>query len=155
MCSTMSKDMLKVGDEAPDFTLKAQTGETIRLSSFRGNKNVVLFFYPKDNTPGCTKEACAFRDSYAEFADRDTIVLGISSDSGESHERFASKYALPFLLLTDAGGTLRKSYGVGRTLGIMPGRATFVIDRQGLIAAVFSSQFQPEEHVRTALAALR
>jgi thioredoxin-dependent peroxiredoxin len=146
--------MLQVGDTAPDFTLVAQNGEPVRLSSFQGSKNVVLFFYPKDDTPGCTKEACAFRDSYADFLDRGTAVLGVSSDSSVSHQQFASKYSLTFPLLTDTGGKLRNAYGVGRTLGIIPGRATFVIDKQGVIRAAFSSQFQPEEHVRTALAAL-
>jgi peroxiredoxin Q/BCP len=146
--------MLQVGDTAPDFTLAAQNGEPVRLSSFRGSKNVVLFFYPKDDTTGCTKEACAFRDSYADFLSRATAVLGVSSDSGVSHQQFASKYSLPFPLLTDKGGKLRRVYGVGRTFGIIPGRATFVIDKQGIVRAAFSSQFQPEEHVRTALAAL-
>ena len=146
--------MLKVGDEAPDFALQAQTGEEIRLRTFRGEKNVVLFFYPKDDTPGCTKEACAFRDSYDDFMSRDTMVLGISSDSGDSHRRFASKYGLPFPLLIDTGNEVRHAFGVSRTLGLIPGRATFVINKRGVIAAAFQSQFQPEEHVRTALAAL-
>lgn len=146
--------MLQRGDTAPDFALPAHTGETVRLSDFRGQKAVVLFFYPKDNTPACTKEACTFRDSYADFLSRDTVVLGISSDTAESHEHFASKYNLPFPLLSDTGGKVRQAYGIGRTLGLMPGRATFVIDPQGIIQAAFSSQFQPEQHIRTALAAL-
>lgn len=125
----------------------------MRLSSFRGSKNVVLFFYPKGDTPGCTKEACSFRDAYAEFVDRGTAVLGVSSDSGASHGKFAAKHSLPYPLLSDEGGQVRKQYGVGRTLGLLPGRATFVIDKQGVIRAAFSSQFQPEEHVRIAIAA--
>jgi thioredoxin-dependent peroxiredoxin len=146
--------MLKPGDAAPEFDLPSQGGERVRLSDFRGTRNVVLFFYPKDDTPGCTKEACTFRDSYAEFLSRDTVVLGVSSDSAQSHTQFASKYALPFPLLSDSGGNTRRAYGVSRTLGIMPGRATFVIDKQGSVKAVFVSQFQPEQHVRTALEAL-
>lgn len=148
------KGMLNPGAAAPDFELPAHTGEKIRLSSFRGSKAVVLFFYPKDETPGCTKEVCAFRDSYADFASQNTVVLGVSSDSGTSHDRFANKHNLPFPLLSD-DGTLRRAYGVGRTLGIIAGRATFVIDKEGVIRAAFSSQFQPGEHVRTALAALQ
>ena len=147
--------MLKPGTSAPDFALQAHTGDTVHLSSFRGKKAVVLFFYPKDDTPGCTKEACTFRDSYSDFTNQDTVVLGISSDSGASHQRFASKYTLPFPLLSDPGGKVRNQYDVGRTLGLIPGRATFVIDKRGLIKAAFSSQFQPEEHIRTALAALK
>jgi peroxiredoxin Q/BCP len=147
--------MLNPGETAPDFELEAHTGEKVRLSSFRGRKAVVLFFYPKDDTAGCTKEACSFRDNYAEFVSQDTAVLGISSDSGESHQQFASKYNLPFSLLSDPGGRVRSAYGVGRTLGIIPGRATFVIDKVGVIRSAFSSQFQPEEHVRTALSVLQ
>lgn len=146
--------MLKAGDPAPDFDLPSQTGERVRLSDFRGEKNVVLFFYPKDDTAVCTKEACSFRDSYAEFASRDTVVLGISSDSTDSHARFASKYSLPFPLLADANGKIRHAYQVSRTLGVIPGRATFVIDKKGVIQSVFSAQFQAEEHVRTALQTL-
>jgi thioredoxin-dependent peroxiredoxin len=146
--------MLRAGDTAPDFELPSHAGEVVRLSSFRGKQNIVLFFYPKDDTPGCTKEACTFRDSYAEFANRDSVVLGVSSDSGGSHARFANKYSLPFPLLVDAGGKVRQLYQVPRTLGVMPGRATYVIDKQGVIREVFVSQFQPQEHVRRALAAL-
>jgi thioredoxin-dependent peroxiredoxin len=147
--------MLQTGDTAPDFELPSQIGDTVRLSDFKGKQNVVLFFYPKDDTPGCTKEACTFRDAYAEFSSRDTVVLGISSDSGESHGRFATKYSLPFPLLADAGGKIRKAYEVPRTLGLMPGRATYVIDKEGIIREIFVSQFQPEEHVRRALNALQ
>jgi peroxiredoxin Q/BCP len=147
--------MLRTGENAPDFTLVTEMGESIQLSAFRGLKNVVLFFYPKDDTPGCTKEACAFRDAYAEFVRQDTVVLGIGSDSEDSHQRFASKYSLPFPLLVDEGGQVRRAYGISRTLGVIPGRATFVIDKRGIVQAAFSAQFQPEEHVRTALAALR
>ena len=146
--------MLQVGDPAPDFELPTQTGGTLGLSAFRGKQNVVLFFYPKDDTAGCTKEACTFRDVYAEFASRDAAVLGISSDSGASHSRFAEKYSLPFPLLTDSGGKVRKLYQVPRTFGLLPGRATYIIDKQGTIRGIFVSQFQPEEHVRRALAAL-
>lgn len=146
--------MLKAGEKAPDFDLPSQNGEHVRLSDFRGKKNVVLFFYPKDDTTVCTKEACSFRDSYADFGNRDTVVLGVSSDSADSHASFARKYSLPFPLLTDKGGKTRREYQVSRTLGVIPGRATFVIDKEGIIQSAFSAQFQAEEHVRTALEAL-
>ena len=146
--------MLKPGDKAPDFELASQTGERIRLSQFEGTQNVVLFFYPKDDTPGCTKEACAFRDRYEDFVSRDTAVLGISSDSASSHDKFAAKHRLPFPLLADQGGAVRQKFGVNRTFGILPGRATFVIDKTGLVRNVFVSQFQFEAHIQDSLQAL-
>jgi len=146
---------LAVGDRAPDFALPSATGATVRLSDFRGKKAVVLYFYPKDDTPGCTKEACSFRDSYEEFTTAGAEVIGVSSDSGESHQGFASKYKLPFTLLSDRGGQLRKQYGVPATLGLLPGRVTFVIDREGVVRHVFNSQLAATRHVSEALAALR
>jgi len=111
----------------------------------------VLFFYPKDDTPGCTKEACAFRDDYEEFGKLDAEVVGISSDSVESHRSFARKHRLPFTLLSDEGGKVRKLYGVSNTLGLFPGRVTYVIDEQGVIKHVFSSQLGTKRHVEEAL----
>lgn len=145
---------LKPGDPAPDFELKDQNGETVRLSGFRGRSAVVLYFYPKDDTSGCTKEACAFRDRFAAFRGLEAEVLGVSSDSEASHRAFVAKYNLPFRLLSDAGGRARKLYRVKSTLGVIPGRETFVIDREGILRAAFASQFKPEEHIRRALAAL-
>jgi peroxiredoxin Q/BCP len=145
---------LKPGDPAPDFELKDQNGEAVRLSGFRGQNAVVLYFYPKDDTSGCTKEACAFRDQFAAFRGLNAEVLGVSSDSEVSHRAFAAKYNLPFRLLSDPGGRVRNLYGVKSTLGMIPGRETFVIDRQGTIRVRFASQFKPEEHIRRALAAL-
>jgi peroxiredoxin Q/BCP len=144
-----------VGDEAPGFALPDAQGETVRLADFRGRKAVVLYFYPKDDTPGCTKEACAFRDAYEDFVDEGAEVIGVSSDSGDSHARFASKHRLPFRLVSDRDGAVRRSYGVPATLGLLPGRVTFVIDRAGRVRGVFNSQLQAERHVREALAALR
>jgi peroxiredoxin Q/BCP len=146
---------LAVGDRAPDFALPDASGATIRLSDFRGKKAVVLYFYPKDDTPGCTKEACGFRDSYEEFAGAGAEVIGVSSDSGDSHRGFASKYKLPFTLLSDRGGKVRQQYGVPATLGLLPGRVTFVIDRDGVVRHVFNSQLAATRHVGEALAALR
>jgi thioredoxin-dependent peroxiredoxin len=144
-----------VGDPAPDFTLPASTGETISLSDFRGRAEVVLFFYPKDNSPACSAEACSFRDSYEAFRDAGAEVIGISADSLESHNRFAKQFRLPFLLLSDSGGSVRSRYGVSRTFGLIPGRATFLIDKQGIVRHVFSSQFQPNKHVTEMLGILR
>jgi thioredoxin-dependent peroxiredoxin len=146
---------VKEGDQAPDFVLPDRTGKMIRLSEFRGRKAVVLYFYPKDDTPGCTKESCAFRDSYQDFQDAGAEVIGVSSDSTESHGRFAAKHRLPFTLLSDQGGRVRQRYGIPATLGLLPGRVTFVIDRGGVVRRTFNSQFQATQHVVEALEALR
>jgi peroxiredoxin Q/BCP len=116
---------------------------------------VVLFFYPKDNSAVCTREACAFRDAYEDFVAAGATVVGVSSDTAESHQQFAAQHRLPFLLATDADGSLRRAFGVSKTLGIIPGRVTFVIDRQGVVRHVFSGQFVADRHVREALAAVR
>jgi len=114
-----SSGAIAVGDRAPDFGLPDRNGKTVHLSDFRG-KPVVLYFYPKDDTPGCTKESCTFRDQYQDFQDAGAEVIGVSSDSSESHEKFATKYRLPFVLLSDRGGATRKLYGVPSTLGVLP-----------------------------------
>jgi peroxiredoxin Q/BCP len=145
---------LTPGDSAPEFELQDQYGRTVRLSDFRG-RPVVLFFYPKDDTTGCTKEACRFRDELHEFAQRKAYVLGISSDSVESHARFAAKFSLPYPLLSDTNGQIRKLYGVKKTLGLLPGRQTFVIDAEGKLLHTFSSASQFERHIDEALRALK
>ncbi len=144
-----------VGDPAPDFALPDRSGRTVRLGDYRGQKAVVLYFYPKDDTPGCTKEACSFRDQYQDFQDAGAEVIGVSSDAEASHEKFAAKHRLPFVLLADRSGVVRKQYGVPATLGLLPGRVTFVIDRQGIVRHVFNSQLQATRHVEEAIAALR
>jgi peroxiredoxin Q/BCP len=146
----MSK--VKVGDPAPDFTLTSGEGEQIRLSDFRDKKTVVLFFYPKDDSPGCTVEVCNFRDSHSQFAGAGAEVIGVSSDSEESHQKFASKHSLPMKLLSDPGGKVRDLYGVKSTLGLIPGRVTFVIDKAGVVRYMFSSQVRVNSHVEKALA---
>ncbi len=146
---------VRVGDLAPDFTLPDQLGEPVRLGELVGKKNVVLYFYPKDATPGCTAEARAFRDAYETFAAADTEVVGVSSDSIQSHKRFAAKHQLPFKLLSDRDGAVRAVYGVERTLGILPGRVTYVIDRDRVVQHVYSSQLAATRHVREAREALR
>jgi peroxiredoxin Q/BCP len=142
------------GDPAPNVTLHLHTGETVPLADLYRDRVVVLFFYPKDGTAICTKEACAFRDSYEKFTDAGATVVGVSSDSAEIHERFADQHRLPFLLATDKGGALRKAFGVPKTLGFLPGRTTYVIDRQGVIRAIFNAQFAAEAHVQAALDAI-
>ena len=144
-----------VGDKAPDFTLTSQSGEQVRLQDRLGDRVVVLYFYPKDNTSGCTAEACAFRDSYETFTDAGAEVIGVSSDSVASHDAFAGHHKLPFTLLSDEGGSVRKSYGVPSTLGLLPGRVTYVIDRSGTVRHVFSSMTNIGQHVGDALEMVR
>jgi thioredoxin-dependent peroxiredoxin len=141
------------GDEAPDFALSSQSGEEVRLSDFIGKKNVVLYFYPKDFTSGCTAEARAFRDSYQVFFDSDTEVIGVSSDTVETHHRFAEHCGLPFNILSDTSKRVMDQYGIPG--GIFSGRMTFVIDKEGIVKYVFSSRLQPTRHVREALEALK
>lgn len=146
---------VQVGQPAPDFTLPSLTGEPVSLASFLGKKDIVLYFYPKDLTPGCTVEACAFRDSYEVFKDAGAEVIGISSDSEESHQQFAAQHRLPFILLSDRKGMVRKHYGVAPALGILPGRVTYIIDKQGIVRHIFSAHFAPQKHVTEALNVLR
>jgi peroxiredoxin Q/BCP len=126
----------------------------VRLADMVGRRPLVLFFYPKDDTPICTKEACAFRDSYETFSAAGAEVIGISSDSAASHRAFAARHKLPFLLASDADGSLRKAFGVPKTLGLFPGRVTYVVDRDGIIRLVFSAQLASQDHVTKALAAV-
>jgi peroxiredoxin Q/BCP len=142
------------GTPAPDFELPDQNGKTVRLRDYRGKSPAVVYFYPKDETAGCTAEACKFRDDFENFSDAGAVVMGISGDSPESHKSFAANHRLPFLLLSDTDGAVRKLYGVRKTLGLIPGRVTFVIDRDGIVRHVFSSQADPARHVEEALAAL-
>jgi peroxiredoxin Q/BCP len=142
---------IQAGDKAPDFTLPSQAGEPVRLGDRLGERVVVLYFYPKDETAGCTKEACAFRDSYEVFTQAGAEVIGVSSDSVDKHAAFVGHHELPFTLLSDEGGQVRKSYGVPSTLGILPGRVTYVIDRAGTVRHVFNSMTNIGRHVGDAL----
>ena len=147
---------VSIGNRAPSFSLPSESGETVDIGDYIGKRPVVLFFYPKDNTVVCTKEACAFRDSYAEFREIDGAeVFGISTDPVESHRRFSSEYRLPFRLLSDEKGAVREIYGVPRTLGIFPGRVTYVIDRDGKVIHIISSQLDYKKHVVEAIKALK
>jgi peroxiredoxin Q/BCP len=151
LLSMAKKQALRVGDKAPNFSLPDNKGGVTDLSDFTGKKNVVLFFYPKNETKGCTAEACKFRDEYEAFLGLDTEVLGVSSDSISSHQRFAGKHGFSFPLLSDADGKVRGAYGVEKTWLLIPGRVTFVIDKQGIIRHIFNSQFNPEKHIDEAL----
>jgi peroxiredoxin Q/BCP len=149
--------MLKPGDTAPSFSTTDGEGRTVKLKDFKGQK-VVLYFYPKDDTPGCTKEACSFRDDFATFKKRGINVLGVSPDSEASHKKFAGKYRLPFTLLSDPDHAIADAYGsygqkkfMGRTyMGIL--RTTFLIDEKGKIKKVFE-KVKPDEHAREVLEA--
>ena len=139
--------MLQLGQPAPDFTLNTTTGQPFRLSQLRG-RHVVLYFYPKDDTPGCTAQACSFRDQYEDFKDLGAEVVGISSDSEKSHQKFTAKHKLPFELLADERGEVRKLYEVPRALlGLLPGRVTYVIDKKGIVRYIFNSLSGATDHV--------
>ncbi len=144
-----------VGDVAPDFSLESQSGQKVGLRDFLGKEELILYFYPKDDTPGCTVEAKAFRDSYEAFREEGADVIGISSDSVGSHQAFAAKCELPFTILSDEGGKVRKLYGVPSSMGLFPGRVTYVIDTKGVVRHVFNSQFNPSKHVDEALRVLK
>jgi thioredoxin-dependent peroxiredoxin len=140
----------KLNQEAPDFELPSEAGKNVRLSDFRGKQAVVVYFYPKDDTPGCTAESCAFRDAYEDFKEEGAEVIGISSDSVESHKNFAAKHKLPFILLADQGGKVRSQWGVPTTLGVVPGRVSYVIDKKGIVRNIFNSQLEATKHVSEA-----
>uniref|UniRef100_A0A7N1A674 Peroxiredoxin Q, chloroplastic n=1 Tax=Kalanchoe fedtschenkoi TaxID=63787 RepID=A0A7N1A674_KALFE len=143
------------GTTPPPFTLKDQDGRSVSLSKFKG-KPVVVYFYPADETPGCTKQACAFRDSYEKFKKAGAEVVGISGDSTDSHKAFAQKYRLPFTLLSDEGNKVRKEWGVPSDLfGALPGRETYVLDKNGVVQLVYNNQFQPEKHIDETLKLLQ
>ncbi|MFL6623436.1 MAG: peroxiredoxin [Sulfurifustaceae bacterium] len=152
---TAVKKGIGAGDRAPNFVLTSQRGDKVELARLIGKRPIVLYFYPKDDTPICTKEACFFRDRYEDFKDAGAEVIGISSDSSDSHRKFADKHRLPFTLLSDEGGKVRALYGVPSTLGILPGRVTFIIDRHGIVCHVFSAQFRAKAHVDEALRVLK
>jgi thioredoxin-dependent peroxiredoxin len=145
----------QAGDPAPSTMLSLHNGERIALANLWARHVVVLFFYPRDDSVVCTKEACAFRDSFEKFVEAGATVVGVSGDSSEKHEGFANRNRLPFLLASDPDGALRKAFGVPKTLGIVPGRVTYVIDRQGIVRHVFSAQFAADAHVREAMEAVR
>lgn len=147
--------MLTYGNSAPDFSLPAAGGRIVRLDDYLGTKALVVYFYPKDDTPGCTAESCGFRDAYEEFVDAGADVIGISVDPVSSHTAFRAKYELPFVLASDTDGRTARAYGVSRGLFGFGGRATFVIDRRGIVRDAFSSAFRLRRHVSRALRVVR
>ena len=142
---------IKVGDRVPNFSLPSQTGTTVNVSNLIGKKSLVIYFYPKDDTPGCTAESCAFRDSYEVFTDAGAEVIGISADSPQSHQQFAQKYNLPFTLLSDSDNRVRKLFGVPATLFVLPGRVTYIIDKEGIVRHIFDSMLDFKAHVTESL----
>ena len=148
--------MVREGEMAPDFSGITTGGKRLQLSDYRSRQPLVLFFYPKDNTTVCTKEACSFRDHAAEIAAAGGAVLGVSMDSTASHEKFAGSHALNFPLVSDRDGAICRAYGVARLGGwLPPRRVTFVIDRAGVVRRVIRSEFSADKHVDGAIAALR
>ncbi|MHC5541884.1 peroxiredoxin [Singulisphaera rosea] len=146
---------MTVGEPAPEFTREASDGGRVSLADYRGKSEVVLFFYPKDNSPACTAQACSFRDNYEAFREAGAEVIGVSSDSSSSHQKFAGRHNLPFRLLSDPDGSLRALFGVPKSLGFIPGRVTYVIDKQGIVRHIFSSQLQVSRHIDEALRVLK
>ena len=153
--SSCSNIKLKIGDKAPSFSLYNQDGKLVSLKSLTNNSILVLYFYPKDDTPGCTTEACKFRDDYEIFKDNGAEVVGVSSDTKESHIKFIKDHNLPFQLLSDKKGKIRKKYAVPKTMGLIPGRVTYIINRDGRIIHIFNSQFNPQKHIEEAIAIIK
>lgn len=151
--------MIQEGQPAPDFRGRTADGREIALGDFRGRGPLVLYFYPKDNTPGCTKEACSFRDHHADVEAAGAEIVGVSMDGAESHRKFAADHRLNFPLISDPDGSIAKAYGLVRLGGwipfLPPKRVTFVIDREGVVRRVIASELNMDAHVDGALAALK
>ena len=147
--------LLKVGSIAPDFTLPDQNGLPVNLYGLLADRWVVLFFYPKDHSPICTTQVCAFRNAYHDFRDAGAEVLGISSDSVDSHQQFTQNQKLPFQLLSDPDRQVAETYGVPKTFGMIPGRVTFVIDPQQTVRMAYPSQFNAKAHMEKAISLLK
>ena len=145
-----------VGSIVPSFSLKDQNGQFFDIDSVKGKNNLVIYFYPKDDTPGCTKEACSFRDQYDVFKKEDALVIGISGQSVESHLKFAKKHRLNYTLLSDKDNKVRELFGVPTNLfGLLPGRVTYVVNKDGKVAFLFNSQLNVEKHIVEALRILK
>jgi len=159
-CLTFSQknhmDEIKIGSNIPSFTLPDQNGNLFDINSVLGKKNLVIYFYPKDDSPGCTAQACSFQDQFEVFKEADAVIIGISGQSVESHKEFAIKHRLTFTLLSDVGNKLRKQFGVPTNLlGLLPGRVTYVADKTGRVIYIFNSQTQATKHVDEALRILK
>ncbi len=147
---------IEIGSNIPAFTIKDQNGNPFDINSVIGKKNLVIYFYPKDDSPGCTKEACYFRDRFEVFNEVDALIIGISGQSVESHKKFAEKYRLTYTLLSDKGNKVRKLFGVPTNFfGLLPGRVTYIVDKTGKVIYIFDSQVQATKHVDEALRVLK
>ncbi|MGO4818148.1 peroxiredoxin [Flavobacterium sp. W22_SRS_FP1] len=147
---------LKVGDKIPNFVAKDTEGNDFDIKELLGKKPLVIYFYPKDSSPGCTAQACSFRDQYEDFKDLGAEVIGISGDSVDSHKKFAKQYKLPFILLSDNYKKIRKLFGVSSSMfGMLPGRVTYVADKNGEIKMIFDSSMMATKHITKALQAIK
>lgn len=147
---------IKIGNKVPAFSLPSQNGELFDLGTVLGKKPLVIYFYPKDDTPGCTAEACGFRDAYEDFQQAGAEVIGVSSDPVVKHSAFASRYSLPFILLSDTEKKLRKLFGVpGNLFGLLDGRVTYVVDKEGVVRHIFNSQINATKHIDEALKVIK
>jgi peroxiredoxin Q/BCP len=156
--SQTTKNMIvtEVGSTIPTFSLKDQNGTDFNIESVRGKKNLVIYFYPKDDSPGCTKEACSFRDQFEVFKKEDAVIIGISGQSVKSHFEFAKKHRLNYTLLSDTGNKVRKEFGVPTSfLGLLPGRVTYIVNKEGKVVFVFNSQLNVDKHIEEALRILK
>ena len=146
----------EVGSTVPTFSLKDQNGSDFSIETVLGKKNLVIYFYPKDDTPGCTKEACSFRDQFEVFKKEDALIIGISGQSVQSHFEFAKKHRLNYTLLSDEGDKVRKLFGVPTSfLGLLPGRVTYIVNKEGKVVFVFNSQLNAGKHIEEALRILK
>ena len=149
-------DKISVGSTVPSFSLKDQFGKVFDINSVKGKKNLVIYFYPKDDSPGCTKEACSFRDQFDVFNEADALIIGISAQSVKSHLDFATKYRLNYTLLSDEGNKVRKLFNVPTNLlGLLPGRVTYIVNKAGKVVFIFNSQIQAEKHIEEAIRILK
>jgi peroxiredoxin Q/BCP len=147
---------LKIGSTVPAFILPDQNGKLFDINTVLGKKNLVIYFYPKDDSPGCTAQACSFQDQFEVFKEADAVIIGISGQTVESHKEFAAKHRLTFTLLSDEGNKIRKLFGVPTNLlGLLPGRVTYVADKSGKVIYIFNSQMQATKHVDEALRILK
>lgn len=155
-CKSKPKKSLSIGDNVPKFQLLDQDGNNFSSNDFTGKQAMVIYFYPKDDTPGCTKEACKFRDEFEVFSDLNVKVIGISSDDVSSHKAFAEKFNLPFTLLADTEKETRRLFGVPAFgAGLIPGRVTYIIDKEGIVRYIFNSMTDAEKHIEESLEFLK
>lgn len=152
--NTKTMEKIEIGNQVPSFSLPDQNDILFNVKDYIG-KPMVIYFYPKDDTPGCTKQACKFRDDFESFTDLGALVIGISADSVASHKKFEEQYNLPFILLSDTKNEVRQLFGVPKNLFLIPGRVTYVIDKNGIIQYVFNSQLSTDKHIENALKKLK